>query len=227
MNQPQSLDDRQILTSWRHNATPWTAAVRSGSIESRVQVTDQAVVAAVLAQRPRTVLDLGCGEGWLSRALAAHAIEVIGIDATHALVEQARAAGGGRFLTLTYEEIASGALTLSFDVVVSNFALLGEHAVERLMAAIPRLLTTGGRVIVQTLHPVVACGDAPYRDGWREGSWAGFGPEFSEPAPWYFRRLESWVRLLVASGLQLVELMEPLHPVSGRPASVILVGQRA
>jgi hypothetical protein len=80
-------------------------------------------------------------------------------------------------------------------------------------------------LVVQTLHPVVATGDAPYVDGWRAGSWAGFGAAFSDPAPWYFRTLASWVRLLDASGLRLRELREPVHPATGRPASAIFVAE--
>ena len=77
--------------------------------------------------------------------------------------------------------------------------------------------------MIQTLHPLIACGDRPYRDGWREGSWAGFDPAFTDPAPWYFRTLESWTRLLRGHGLRLLEMIEPLHPLSQRPASVIFV----
>jgi hypothetical protein len=36
------------------------------------------------------------------------------------------------------------------------------------------LLNAGGTAIVQTLHPVIACGDAPYVDGWRHRG--TFGP---------------------------------------------------
>jgi hypothetical protein len=45
--------------------------------------------------------------------------------------------------------------------------------------------------IIQTLHPLIACGDFSYQDAWREGSWAGFSDDFTDLAPWYFRTLES------------------------------------
>jgi hypothetical protein len=108
-------------------------------------------------------------------------------------------------------------------VVVCNFSLLGKESVEATFAAIPLLLTAAGSFLVQTLHPVVACGTHPYRDGWREGTWTGFSSEFCDPAPWYFRTLESWVRLFQDSGLRLVELREPGHPATGHPVSVIFV----
>ena len=220
---PAPLDDIEVLAAWRTSAAPWTAAVRGGAIESRRLVTDRAVVDAVLARAPGTALDLGCGEGWLARALAARGVRVTGVDAVPTLVEAARRQGGGDFRVASYEEVAAGALDLRVDVVVANFALIGGAAVDAVVQRVPALLAPGGAFVVQTLHPLVATGDQPYADGWRPGSWAGFGPEFTHPAPWYFRTLGSWLRLLTESGLRLAELREPVHPGTGRPASVVLV----
>jgi 2-polyprenyl-3-methyl-5-hydroxy-6-metoxy-1,4-benzoquinol methylase len=216
-------NDARILAAWQQNAAPWTAAVRNGEIQSRKLVTDQAIVAAVLARAPASVLDIGCGEGWLARALAAQGVAVTGVDAIPALIEQAQAASGGAFHVATYEAIAAGALAVTADVVVSNFALIGKEAVDGLVAAIPALLNPGGAFIVQTLHPVFANGDAPYVDGWRAGSWAGFSADFSDPAPWYFRTIGGWLDLFVCSGLRVIEFHEPLHPVTQQPLSAIFV----
>ncbi|WP_343227484.1 class I SAM-dependent methyltransferase [Rhodanobacter sp. DHB23] len=210
-----------ILDAWHANAQAWERAVREGRIESRRLVTDQAILDAVLARSPRTAIDVGCGEGWLTRALAGKGVRVLGVDAVPALVEAARAKGGGEFRVLSYEDIASGALDLRADVVVCNFSLLGGSSVDALLAAVPDLLEPNGALIVQTLHPAMA--GEPYADGWREGSWIGCGEGFGEAAPWYFRTLGSWVAVFAQAGLNLVQLVEPVHPDTGRPASVIFV----
>ena len=218
------LSDAKILDSWHTNATPWTAAVREQRIESRKLVTDRAIVDAVMARQPQSVLDIGCGEGWLTRALVDRGVtQVIGVDAIPALIDQARGAGGGEFRVASYEDIAKGALELTVDVAVANFALIGKDAVDALILTSPTLLSRGGALVIQTLHPVIASGDQPYKDGWRSGSWAGFSSDFSDPAPWYFRTLESWVDLIARSGLRLVEMREPIHPTSNKPASVIFI----
>ncbi|WP_284321784.1 hypothetical protein [Dyella acidisoli] len=49
--------------------------MRDGLIEGRRLITDQAIVEAVLDTHPRSVLDLGCREGWSVHALSAHDIE--------------------------------------------------------------------------------------------------------------------------------------------------------
>lgn len=69
--------------------------MRSGEIESRTLVTNAAIVEAVRARAPRTGVDLGCGEGWLVRALPE--VEMVGVDAIDGLIRQARAVGGGDF----------------------------------------------------------------------------------------------------------------------------------
>jgi 2-polyprenyl-3-methyl-5-hydroxy-6-metoxy-1,4-benzoquinol methylase len=218
------LSDAKIVDSWHTNATPWTSAIREERIESRKLVTNQAVIDAVMSRRPQSVLDIGCGEGWLSRAVAERGVaRVVGVDVVPALIDQANAAGGGEFRVASYEAIAAGALELTVDVAVANFALIGKDAVDALVRTSPTLLNPGGSLIIQTLHPVIATGDQPYKDGWRTGSWAGFSSDFSDPAPWYFRTLETWIALIASSGLRLVEMREPVHPVSNKPASVIFV----
>ena len=220
-----ALRDEKIIESWEKNAAAWVTAVRGGQIASRRQATDHAILDAVVSNTPRSVLDIGCGEGWLARALAAKNIHVIGIDVIPDLVAEAQRAGGGDFRVVSYEELAAGTFSASVDVVVSNFAFLGDESVSGVFKATSSLLNPGGSFIVQTLHPVIACGDLPYQDGWREGSWAGFSSDFTDPAPWYFRTLESWTTLFVTSGFRLREIREPIHPMTRKPASVIFIAE--
>lgn len=227
---PPRHSDARVLEAWRENAAPWTQTVRAQAIESRRLVTDRAVVETALRLAPRSVLDLGCGEGWLSRALCLHGIEVHGVDAIADLIDAARRmrtdaadAPEPRYDCLSYEDIAAGALQARYDLAICNFSLLGDDSVAGLLGAMPGVLNPRGRLLIQTLHPPQACGEAPYLDGWRDGSWAGCDAAFGEPAPWYFRTIGGWVALLERSGLRLRELAEPVHPVSGRPVSLLLV----
>lgn len=222
-----SHSDARIVASWKKNAAPWADAIRNNQIESRRLVTNAAIVDAVLNRKPQSVLDIGCGEGWLARALAAAraGIRVHGLDVVPALIEQAKQQGGGDFRVASYEDIAAGKLQLRVDVAVANFSLIGDASVHGLIKRAPGLLNPSGYLIIQTLHPLVAGGIEPYKDGWRSGSWAGFSDDFTDPAPWYFRTIESWVALLTESGLHLVELREPIHPGTLKPASIIFVAQ--
>jgi len=223
--------DARVLDAWRENAAPWTQTVRAQAIESRRLVTDRAILDAALRLRPRDALDLGCGEGWLTRALRARGVAADGVDAIGELIDAARRADpdapAQRYARLSYEDIAAGALDARYDLIVCNFSLLGGAAVDALLAALPARLRDGGHVLIQTLHPPTACGDAPYRDGWRDGSWAGCDGAFGEPAPWYFRTLGGWLQALRDGGLTLRDMEEPVHPVSAKPVSLILCATAA
>ncbi|OBX36524.1 bifunctional 3-demethylubiquinone-9 3-methyltransferase/ 2-octaprenyl-6-hydroxy phenol methylase [Halomonas elongata] len=219
--------DARIIESWHRNTTAWTDAVREKRIDSRRLVTDQAIIDAVMSHSPASILDVGCGEGWLSRELSARGCDVIGLDVVPELVESARLAGSGDFRVMPYEAINTEELGISVDAMVCNFSLLGNASVEKIFDVAPLLLRGGGILVVQTLHPAMACGDLPYQDGWREGSWEGLGAGFSDPAPWYFRTLESWLTLYMSKGFVLCEMREPIHPETRKPASIILVGKLA
>lgn len=212
--------------SWDANAPAWTRAVREGRIDSR-RVSDAAIVAAITSHAPRRVLDLGCGEGWLSRALAARDIDVVGVDACQPLIESARAQGGD-FHALDYATLASAqrvdlptAFSSDFDIVVANFSLLDED-IGALLRRVTEWLAPGGRLLIQTLHPWAALGDEEYRSGWRREDFQAFGDDFTASMPWYYRSLGDWVRLLSGAGLALESIDEPQHPETHCPLSILM-----
>jgi 2-polyprenyl-3-methyl-5-hydroxy-6-metoxy-1,4-benzoquinol methylase len=215
-----SIEAARLLDSWHDNAAAWTAAVRSGAIESRRLATDAAILRAVLDRRPQSVLDLGCGEGWLVRALAQQGVAALGVDGSAPLVEAATRAGGS-FARLSYAELiaAPERYGQGFDLVVANFALLEENILP-LLTALRCIMTANGWLLIQTLHPLTA--SPPYEDGWRIENFCGFGGGAWTPMPWYFRTLGSWLGVLRAGGFALHGLREPVHPQERRPLSLLL-----
>jgi len=224
----EQKSDQKIIDSWKNNVDPWVDAIRDGEIESRVLITNNAIVDAILKSKPQTVLDLGCGEGWLVRELENTGVRSSGVDVVPEFIEVARRLGSGRFECVSYENIAVE-LTQKFnqerfDIVVCNFSLLGKESVENLFKQVHPLLNDAGLFIVQTIHPL-HCGDGKYEDAWREGSWTGFSEKFSDPAPWYFRTLETWKALFSNNDFRLNEIIEPINPNTKKPASIIFVGE--
>lgn len=216
--------ETELLHSWQHNAHAWIDAVRGGAIESRLKVTDQAILLAVLSRQPERVLDLGCGEGWLLRALAERGIDAVGVDGDLTLVEAARAAGAAQVHLASYAALAQAEVDVGRDypLICANFALLHQDIIP-LLAAMNALLAPDGALVIQTLHPWTAAA-GNYQDGWRQETFAGFQGQW-QPMPWYLRTLSSWVNALDMAGFRLVTLQEPQHPQSPLPQSLLLVAE--
>lgn len=215
--------EEKIIQSWKKNAGSWIGLISRKGIASRELATNAAIMNAVTDLQPRTVLDLGCGEGWLSAVLAQQGFAVTGTDVVPELVDFAAQHIEGSFHVASYDDISSGRFQLGkrFDAIVSNFALLGKESVENILPCLPALLQPGGSLVIQTLHPWAHKGLGDYFTGWKQGSWDGLGEGFTEPYEWYFRTLEDWTGLLLQSGFGHVEHNDVIHPQNGNLLSVI------
>ena len=54
-------NEKRILASWHKNVAPWAKAIADGEIESRVNITNQAIIDVVKSLNGHRVLDVGCG----------------------------------------------------------------------------------------------------------------------------------------------------------------------
>jgi 2-polyprenyl-3-methyl-5-hydroxy-6-metoxy-1,4-benzoquinol methylase len=218
-----------ILESWEANALQWDAALSHQELESRILVTNQAIVDAVCQHSPTRVFDIGCGEGWLCRTLSAQGIFTLGADGTEALIKLACAKHpNGHYQHTTFEQLAQAAPSAipKVDVFVINFSLYESLLAEQLLRQLHHQAQSGTRLVIQTLHPMVSLpSDKPYANQWMQEDWAGMPRPFSHPYRWYFRTLGSWISLLQQCGWQLTNLEEPLHPNTLKPASLLLTAK--
>ena len=73
-----------------------------------------------MEQHPKSVLDLGCGEGWLCRELVKQGVQVTGTDISPELIRKAGETTDGKFFVASYEDISAGHFVFEnrFDVIV-------------------------------------------------------------------------------------------------------------
>lgn len=148
-----------------------------------------ALLAPVAGER---ILDLGCGDGALTVELVRAGAEVVGVDASQAMVRAARAAG----LDARVMDGAALAFNGEFDAVFSNAALHWMTAPERVVAGVYRALKPGGRfvgefgghgniaAIATAIRAVLAGRDLPVPDD----------------GPWFFPTADAYRALLEAAG---------------------------
>ena len=98
----------------------------------------------------RRAVDVGCGDGALTRALAARGIPTLGIDASPRMIALARArAGEDPLLEYQIGDVMTGALPpAAFDLVVS--VAMAHHApLERVVRSLTALVAPGGTLLLQ------------------------------------------------------------------------------
>ena len=154
-------------------------------------------VVDLLDPRPgERILDLGAGTGELTHAIAARGATVVGVDASEAMVQAARAA----YPALGFAVIDGQALAYDaeFDAVFSNAALHWMPRAEAVARGMHRALRPGGRLALEmgghgNTKVVLAAVERAARE-------LGVA-EIPQPfAPWYFPKLGAYAALLESVG---------------------------
>jgi SAM-dependent methyltransferase len=209
---------------WESHAGWWQDGFTEGADpEYEEQILPLAAAGLAGAER---VLDVGCGEGQISRlALAGGASVAIGVDPTWAQVQVAAKRGGGA------QYARAGAADLpfgdgSFDAVVA--CLVFEHIrdVDHAIAEVARVLVPGGRFLFFLNHPLLQTPNSGWIDDqildppeqyWRIGPYLTEDESIEEVEkdvfiPFIHRPLSRYVNALADNGLVLTRMEEPAPP---------------
>ena len=170
---------------------------------------------------PCRTLEVGCGEGRVSRDLRRQGYDVVALDSSETLLAAARDADpAGEYVLGLAETLPFDAE--SFDLVVAYNSLMDVDEMPDAVAEIGRVLTPGGVLCACITHPMVDSGgwrdeatfviDKPYLGRKRyEGTFERDGlPPFTFRG-WVYP-LESYSRALEGAGFVIEALREPAMP---------------
>lgn len=167
-------------------------------------------VLELLAPKPgEHILDVGCGDGVLTKKIADLGCSVVGIDSSADFVASARKLG----LTVMQKSASDMDFGPNFDAVFSNAALHWMKDADAVIGRVVRALRPNGRFVaemggygcVQTLLSALI----------EELNRRGYDGQAANP--WYFPTVEDYGRRLAAAGFEVryIELIPRPTPLPG------------
>ena len=212
-------------STWEDHAAWWIEGFTDGADpEYAEQILP---LAAAELDGCRRVLDVGCGEGQLTRVAAALAgVELsVGIDPTwNQLTVAARRAGATGFVRGLADRLPFR--DASFDAVVACLVFEHIEAVDEAIAEVARVLRPGGRFLFFLNHPLLQTPNSGWIDDhvldppeqyWRIGPYLVEDLTVEEVErgvfiPFVHRPLSRYVNAMAANGLVLLHMDEPPPP---------------
>ena len=207
---------------WERHAGWWQDAFSEGADPEYVEQI--LPLAASQLEGARRVLDVGAGEGQLSRlAMANDATKVIGVDPAWAQLAVARDRGGGP----AYVRAVAAFLpfpTAAFDAVVACLVFEHVDAVGEAIAEVARVLARGGRFLFFLNHPLLQTPGSGWIDDhivdeqyWRIGPYLTEDTTLEEVdkdvfVPFVHRPLSRYVNAMSEAGLFVTRMEEPEPP---------------
>lgn len=191
------------------------------------------------------LLDLACGHGRLTRALARRGARVVGVDISAALLDVARAREMEHPLHVFYVQADAASLPLKggiFDGVTCSFGLSDIDNLDGAIANVTRVLRTGGFFAFSLLHPCFPGWEAkqaapswsPERGYYVEGWWRASSPAHGlrPRVGANHRMLSSYLNTFARHQLVIEQTAEPpppsdwlTEPPRDGPVPVYLVGR--
>ena len=206
-----------MSSGWEDRAGDWIAWAREPGFDAYWGARDAFFALVPPARAGARALEVGCGEGRVSRDLAARGHPVLGVDASPSLVAAAAAAHPEG----EYAVADAGALPFadaSFDLVVSYNVLMDVEDMPRAVAELARVLAPGGRLCACVTHPFADAGRwQPDGAFTVRGSYLAGGPyddvlERGRMAMRFSGRtypLEAYFSAMAGAGLVVEALREP------------------
>lgn len=167
---------------------------------ARQQLITPALLALLGDVDGRTVLDAGCGNGYLCRHLSQLGAKVIGLEPATSLIHYAIKRETEEPLGIVYiqDDLTTWHSEFRFDVVIINMVLMDIPDYEAALDSCFLHLRQGGKLLLSLTHPCFEASDSEYRENgfiavreyfrhYRiEQQW---GDRFHRPLSHYFKAL--------------------------------------
>ncbi|MEW4487771.1 methyltransferase domain-containing protein [Thalassoglobus sp. JC818] len=214
----------RVRDCWDSKAADWKIQVGEFGDQNRQLNSDPVLFELLGETSGLTILDVGCGTGYLVGLLMKQHANVIGVDVSSEMIAIAsRDVPAGDFRVDDSSQLAT-VEDQSIDKIVSNYVLMDTPDLDRTVEAMFRVLKPGGTAVLIFSHPCFPQGPdrvsvedrisyhwaESYFDQQRrhDRPWNHFQTEFI----WYHRPISDYFQSFRRSGFAVDEMREPRIP---------------
>jgi ubiquinone/menaquinone biosynthesis C-methylase UbiE len=218
--------EEEILKLWDDRAAQWDIQVGEDGDSNRILNSDPVLWNFAGDVAGLSVLDAGCGTGYLTRQLCLKGASVTGVDFSPQMLEIAQFRASQKNLDIDFHLDSCTELKSlpdeQFDMIISNYVLMDLFDLEGAMRAFNRVLKLGGVAIVVFSHPCFPQGYSTTvnEDGTVCYSWAFSYFErmqrndlpwkhFTTPFIWFHRPLSDYWKAFKSAGFCVDDFEEP------------------
>ena len=174
--------------------------------------------------RGKRILDLGCGDGGYSRALAKKGAFVTSADCSEVMVGYAKNKAEEENLKIDHHVVNANALIgipeNCYDVVLCSMMLMDVEDLDGTLKEIHRVLRPKGTVFISILHPCFKGKETAWlkdngiqvlvSDYHNPKEWAGEIKGMKDPVIYRHRTMSDYVKAFVRNGFKISDMNEPI-----------------
>ncbi len=226
----KSKTTKKIAAEWDALAETRFNQIRSGLDQSFDFILTPAILQEVRNATSHSLLDVGCGSGTLSSALAPRVRSLVGIDPSRVSIDLAKRynrAQNATYFRASVEEWADQN-SQQYDLLVANMVLMDVADLSAALVAMSKLCKADGTIHATITHPFFW----PKYWGYDSAPWFSYMAETHIEAPFRIaaaktdlwtththRPLEQYLSSLSAVGFRAVRIKELVDPRSCVTAS--------
>ena len=224
------MSEHDLVTNWDSKAADWDKQVGEHGDMNRRLNSDPVLWELLGDVRQKSILDAGCGTGYLCRQLMRKGARVTGIDISPEMIKIAAQKAAQHELGMALKVECASELTTQkdqyFDAVIANYVLMDLPDMQGAVKNFYRVLKSGGTAIIVLTHPCFPLGltledHEPVAYQWpfpyfekrevTEDPWK----HFKTPFTWYHRPLSAYWSSFQQAGFQILDFREPYGQLSG------------
>lgn len=230
------MTDQEVGKYWNDNAEAWTQLARAGFDLYRNHFNTPAFFDTLPNVHGKRGLDIGCGEGYNTRLLAACGAHMDAVDIAPVFVAHAQAAETQQPVGIRYQVASATELPFeaaTFDFATAFMCLMDVSDLEKALAEAHRVLKPNGFLQFSIVHP---CFNTHHRRNLRRPDGVTYAIEVGQyfdkinrfeewifgaapmelrnqyrpfRIPIFHHTLSEWVNLLIATGFAIEGMYEP------------------